>query len=166
MIRRHKPTQTLTGAALKLAQARDFMLAGKAILTLSSTETGKHYTYRIDRADAKDKEPQPELWFVNWMPGSDVDVYIGVLRRSKETGTIGFVSTKHSKLPSSAVQVQAIEFAVKRIMANRPHPKLEIRHEGRCGCCNRPLTNPKSIDIGIGPECLQKHKFTAEQVAA
>lgn len=27
---------------------------------------------------------------------------------------------------------------------------------GRCGVCNRPLSNPKSLSRGIGPECSQK----------
>ena len=26
----------------------------------------------------------------------------------------------------------------------------------RCICCNRPLTNPESVERGIGPECLKK----------
>ena len=27
---------------------------------------------------------------------------------------------------------------------------------GRCSCCSRPLTDPQSIEIGIGPICLAK----------
>jgi hypothetical protein len=27
---------------------------------------------------------------------------------------------------------------------------------GRCSCCSRPLTDPASIEIGIGPICLEK----------
>lgn len=29
-------------------------------------------------------------------------------------------------------------------------------HSGRCGFCNHRLTDPKSKEIGIGPECLKK----------
>lgn len=34
--------------------------------------------------------------------------------------------------------------------------KLEYLHEGRCIRCNRKLTHPDSIKLGIGPECLNK----------
>ncbi len=27
---------------------------------------------------------------------------------------------------------------------------------GRCGCCNRPLSDPLSRKRGIGPECIQR----------
>lgn len=31
--------------------------------------------------------------------------------------------------------------------------KYELLHEGRCLCCNRKLTDPISIQTGIGPVC-------------
>lgn len=34
--------------------------------------------------------------------------------------------------------------------------KVEYKFEGRCIRCNRKLTNPASIDAGIGPECSSK----------
>ena len=33
---------------------------------------------------------------------------------------------------------------------------VEYRFEGKCRKCNRKLTNPDSIDNGIGPECAKK----------
>lgn len=33
---------------------------------------------------------------------------------------------------------------------------VEVMFEGKCRVCNRVLTNPKSLVIGIGSECLNK----------
>lgn len=33
-----------------------------------------------------------------------------------------------------------------------------LLREGRCVVCNRLLTHPESIELGIGPECLRKHR--------
>jgi hypothetical protein len=30
------------------------------------------------------------------------------------------------------------------------------RNTGNCSCCGRELTDPKSIELGIGPICLEK----------
>ncbi len=34
--------------------------------------------------------------------------------------------------------------------------EMRRRHQGRCNCCNRKLTDARSIAIGIGPECRAK----------
>ncbi len=41
-----------------------------------------------------------------------------------------------------------------RYAAGQPMPDgLEVREEDLCGCCGRALTDPVSIDRGIGPDC-------------
>lgn len=30
---------------------------------------------------------------------------------------------------------------------------IQIMHHGKCGACGRPLTDPLSIQLGIGPKC-------------
>jgi len=43
---------------------------------------------------------------------------------------------------------------------------LEIWHEGRCGRCNRKLTVPASIALGIGPECGQREHSLSQRFMA
>jgi hypothetical protein len=33
---------------------------------------------------------------------------------------------------------------------------MEVYHHTKCGMCSRPLTDPLSIEIGIGPDCRKK----------
>jgi len=42
----------------------------------------------------------------------------------------------------------------KRLQARHPFPpSVQFWHEGRCGRCGRLLSNPDSIQRGLGPEC-------------
>ena len=50
-------------------------------------------------------------------------------------------------------------------------PSLEVHEEERCGKCGRQLTDPVSIERGIGPECYgaatgSRHETKADKVAA
>jgi hypothetical protein len=39
---------------------------------------------------------------------------------------------------------------------NKLNEQVEIHHEGKCCRCGRKLTVPRSIELGIGPECEGK----------
>jgi hypothetical protein len=40
--------------------------------------------------------------------------------------------------------------------SGKPHAQARFQEESRCGICSRELTDPVSIDRGIGPECYAK----------
>ena len=52
-----------------------------------------------------------------------------------------------------APSFRAMSYALKNLYDDKIPEALEIRHEGSCGRCGRPLTVPSSIDRGIGPDC-------------
>lgn len=133
---------------------RDFTLAGHATLTLSSLVSGQHYSYNVEKADNADR------WFVKVLLGGETWTYIGSIKN------LQFDLTKKSKLPLTTPCVTAFGWFVYHVIKNgRIPPSLVIRHEGRCGRCNRPLTHPDSIDLGIGPECGRiMHELKAEAV--
>jgi hypothetical protein len=43
-------------------------------------------------------------------------------------------------------------------------PSLQILEEDRCGCCGRALTDPQSIERGIGPECYGRMTDSRHEV--
>ena len=51
-----------------------------------------------------------------------------------------------------AIEAMIAEFEVNPLVAARKYGKLS----GRCCSCNRDLTNPESIEAGIGPICAEK----------
>jgi len=137
--------------------AVEFMLAGNSRTTLVSGKTGTRYTYRIQAAKESGDAfglSGVQRYFVSLLTGQDNEAdytYMGVI----EGDTPAFRLTKKSTYKLESAPVQAISFAFKLLGTGRIHPDLQIWHEGRCGRCNRVLTDPVSIARGLGPECAR-----------
>lgn len=133
------PQRALTSPWIAL----QFLLAGKAVVTLRSRKTGVHFTYRIRRRD--------EVFFVSLLAGSDnVNDYqfIGTL-----FDRCRFRHSPKSRIGEGAPAVKAFKWMIEHLNRQVLPCTLEIWHEGRCGRCGRRLTVPESIATGIGPDC-------------
>lgn len=129
--------------------AKEFMLAGKAVITFKSLKTGEHLTYKITAA----KQPGKVSHFVKVRTGGtgkNAFEYLGFITAN------GFVHANKSIFLQTAVQSRAFRFAAAKLMAGTIPVDLEVWHEGQCGRCARPLTKPESIESGFGPECIGK----------
>jgi len=109
-----------------------FALAGQASMTLQSEKTGAHFSYQIDKPKANGKDP---VWFVKVKTTHDYE-YLGMIGSRRD-----FRRTAKSLVPETA---------------GKEPPHMVVRHDGICGRCRRPLTDPESTDSGFGPECLKK----------
>jgi hypothetical protein len=143
------------------SDARQFILAGNATVTLVSVKTGTRFTYSIRVSE------DGQVHFVALLNGPDNESdfkYLGLIRRD-----IFWPGRKHPKpgdVGRDAPSMQAFDWAWRRLVKNQTLPPdlVEIWHEGRCGRCNRKLTVPSSIASGFGPECVGKLGFVAEEV--
>lgn len=136
-------TPVLHPAILATAEkALAFIRGGNATITIVGKTA--RYTYRIRKAKDGD------LFFVSLLTGSDNETaysYIGCL-----TDVRGFWTTAKTQNPASA-PVYGFGWVMQRLRANIMPTGMEIWHEGKCCKCNRKLTDPESIERGIGPEC-------------
>jgi len=129
----------------------EFVTAGNATLTISSKKTNARYTYKVKAT--KDTE---NLFFVSLLAGADNTsdfTYLGILSDT------GFRVTAKSRYRPESKPALAFKWLADKVIlgGHDPHEvDLEVRHEGRCARCGRPLTTPDSIDRGIGPECASK----------
>jgi len=132
--------------------SRDFFLGGKATFTVQNNETGIHRTYKIRKPEPTPQYPKP-AWFVKVMHGSDNEnhyAYVGML--DPQTGAVRL--TQRSKFAEDSGTVTAARWVMGRVINQLQIPdSIEIRHSGKCGRCGRTLTEPTSLDCGIGPEC-------------
>jgi hypothetical protein len=130
-----------------------FVIAGDAVVTLRSRRTDAHFTYRV----ASPKEGiGNRRRFVSVLCDGDRYVYLGMLEKGGFSGTWSdLILTKGSKAGSDAPSARAFRYAWGALTEKPPRlaADLDIYHEGKCGCCGRPLTNPESIETGIGPVC-------------
>lgn len=128
---------------------KDFVLAGKAIFTVSNSQ-GKHYTYKVLQKN--------DIYFVFVLTKPDQYTYMGMLS--------GFYNilhlTKKSKYKTDSLPVKVLNWALKMIWTQQDVPSgYGINHAGRCGRCGRQLTRPEGVDhagyrYGFGPECWNK----------
>ena len=132
--------------------ARAYTLAGNATITLESAKTGARYTYKVRVAK------EGNVHFVSLLsgPNNETDFqYMGIIKQV-EDGLL-FFRTKASKISIDAPSWKAFNYywSIVRTTGDLP-AALIVRHSGKCGHCGRELTEPESIDLGIGPICRAK----------
>lgn len=142
----------MTSAMIRTPEdARAFLTAGRAILTLKSLRTGDHLTFKVKAAT----KPGPVSHFVSvrtGLPGENKFSYLGTI-----SNTVFRIGRVNKTSFSEADRVpRAFKFLLENIVRNQMPPSMEIWHEGQCGRCGRALTHPTSIASGIGPECARK----------
>lgn len=132
------------------AVGKDFILAGRAILTMIGKSD--RYTFKIRRADPTEQNPNPSLYFVSVLTGPTSWTYMGVLNPSSGRLT----PSKGSKVPTTDPAFVAAAWAFPAIFRHGRLPGGQVLHAGRCGRCAKVLTDPDSIRSGFGPDCRQK----------
>jgi hypothetical protein len=131
-----------------------FLLAGRALFTVSNPK-GDHYTFRVKKAESEWPVGSGRMstsYFVSVKaPGGDYPYrYIGMLLLDKK---ILKTTNKSAFLPGSK-EYEVAAWACFAVLDQKMIPDgYHIEHAGRCGKCGRTLTDPESIQRGIGPEC-------------
>jgi hypothetical protein len=141
------PTSTDTTPAGMLVgdDVGRFVFSGRAVFTLRSVKTGVRFTYRV-----VSQEGRPS--FVSVLTGPEVWTYLGSVFGQREDRS--FRRTSKSSVSNTAPSFVAFGWFIKHI--NDLPPSCEVYHEGRCGRCGRPLTDPESIMSGLGPVCRDR----------
>lgn len=121
-----------------------FIFGGNSTFTVLNSRSGNRFTYRMKIS--KDSN----IFFVEVLVSPDLYKYIGVCKSGN------FYYGKKSKVGRDCQSVKVFEYLLDKIKINKLPHFVEVWHMGLCGKCNRPLTNPESIKLGIGPECFNK----------
>ncbi len=129
---------------------RKFLTAGHAIFTVSNP-AGQHFTYKV-APPRQQRNPQQPVYFVNVLTGPDNQSDYSPLGLINHRGEV--FHTKTSKIGEDALSFKVAKWALELIWKYSDLPAgYKIQHEGRCGKCGRPLTDPVSIETGLGPIC-------------
>jgi len=128
--------------------ALDFMFGGNATFTLVSLKTQTRYTFRLRSKD------DGNLFFASTLTGPNNDddyTYLGTYWPHDGRGL-------HAGKKGNAqdVRFKGLAYLIRKLKAGEFPHDVEMWHEGRCGRCNRKLTDPVSIARGLGPECAGK----------
>jgi hypothetical protein len=130
-----------------MIKLKQFALAGNATFTISNPKTNARLTFRVKQPKREDMN---KLRFVSVMTGPDNESSYTFLGTIFPNGA--YFHGRNSKIKQTATSAIAFAWLWKHIDQAENLP-IEIRHAGKCGRCGRKLTVPRSIDLGIGPEC-------------
>jgi len=124
----------------RISDLKGFLLAGNAMATFMNRETGNKYLYRVRRTHkgAIDWE-RKRSWLV-------------AMKTITGFQNIGVILWNGQYKGKDASQGQKVFDWVWRHQNHLP-PQVEVWHIGRCGQCGRKLTDPESVERGIGPVC-------------
>ena len=140
------PSQLSNGSISK------FALAGNAIFTLKNTATGNRFTFKIRQPKASTP------WFVSVLTGSDNTsdyTFVGTIFDGHTNPK--YYHGKRSTIDQEAQSARTIAWFLGQLFNNKTLPSsIEVWHAGKCGRCGRILTDPMSIQNGIGPICIDK----------
>jgi hypothetical protein len=125
---------------------KPYMLAGNAIVTVVSQATGTRFTYRI-AAKKNVKEGDDTVHFVSLLNGPENTrdyTFLGTIFAGKR-----YHHGKKSPIGEDAPSARAFAW----LWRNLDSDECELWHSGKCGRCGRLLTDPASIERGLGPKC-------------
>ena len=135
----------------------EFMLAGRAIFTIKSKKSGKHYTYKVTRARDKGEQKSALRWWVGILTGGDNSTDFAKLGQivAYHEGYPRFSLVRGTKFRKESPPAAGFEYVLAGIVYGNDAAlnSFEFYHEGRCGACGRRLTDPDSIRRGLGPVC-------------
>lgn len=164
------PAEKVNLVANEDTRAGRMLAAGRVTLTVVSPKTGAHISIKLTaKFDNRDQVRGPKRWLS--VPFAEATVvYVAVPRPDGwedrvgawNPGTKDFWADKNA----DPARVFAFREAV-RYLAGEP-TRCEVMEENRCGVCGRELTDPVSIQRGIGPECFgrstgSKHQAKGEK---
>lgn len=122
---------------------KHYVFGGNAIVTIVSNKTQTHFTYKLIRT-GKSKD-----LVVNALVGNKFRPFGKILCEK------GFIYLHYAS--KTWIRHKAFLWVWRHIV-NDVFPKaVFIWREDKCCVCGRRLTDPTSIKLGIGPECLKKH---------
>lgn len=134
----------MTQHIIKHENAINFILGGNSLFTIRNPKTQNRFTFKVNRHNEDD------IFFVKILTNPDIYEFIGTIRNNK------FKHSKKSRISDEAQSVKVFDFIVKSLFSNRLPEFIEIWHEGRCCVCGKTLTDPESIELGMGPYCRIK----------
>ena len=131
-----------------------FLLAGKAIFTVSNSKGG-HYTFKLRKIDSEYPQGSGKIstaffLHVKATGGTYPFRYVGLANST--TGAVK--CTAKSEFVPGSKEYDVGQWALQTVIGGKLIPDgYDIEHAGRCGKCGKMLTDPESLERGIGPEC-------------
>ena len=122
-------------------KAINFIFGGKAFVTFQNPTTGNRFTYRVT------KHKTDDIFFVSVLTNPDTYQFIGSIKN------FVFKYSKKSNISFDSRSVIVFDYVLNHLGMGTLNSSIEIFHDGKCGKCGKQLTDPISVESGLGPKC-------------
>lgn len=130
--------------------------AGRSRITLVNTKKGTHIRLKIKEVRKKNAQGKMEgtgrFYFYTSILGDGDTGWQFAATFFKDS--LGYrLGSDHAK----DSQIHKVTHFVHNVLKDSSiltTKEVELHHEGRCCRCAMPLTHPESIQIGVGPDCI------------
>lgn len=139
---------------IEFEHLKAFLLGGKADFVLINKTNQHHLNYKILFRSEVDNKKTYFVFFV-----STKDIYIGNITIYDNKLDGYFYENKKTGgqyIKPLKIFVGLFYFIFRK---NQLPNNVEIGYSGVCFVCNRKLTDPKYIAMGIGQKCLEKNEL-------
>lgn len=125
-----------------------FLTSKKPIFTIKSLATGQHYSYQL-KSSTQPLRRTPSVSFVTANPLGSGSTYIGHISWA------WLVLSSGVKGDAQHPAFTPLHWYIKQLHKGSVPTAATLEHNGTCGKCGRPLTDPDSIQLGLGPTCAK-----------
>ena len=153
--------KTVSSGVISNDKALEFMLAGCSEFIMKSGKTGHKLRYKLDKklsTQMKNSDGSLGGDYIYWLNTAESNgtfVYAGVLFFDNKTKQFKFGKGARGNLNYNDVRVKSILYVLNRLYKGETSVNVEIYHVGKCGRCGKRLTDPESIERGLGPMCAK-----------
>lgn len=127
----------------------DYIKGGHGRFTIKSDKTGVHHTYKVTSPKEPDITKPIPIW-ISVMVSPDSFLFIGTIWKESMT----FARSQKTSVPEDSELIKAMHWLMRRVSRHEEFPsQIAFWHEGYCGRCGRVMTNPESLETGMGPTC-------------
>lgn len=131
-------------------ETRPELATHNGFLTLTNPATGQHRTFRIRTETWKDRQTGAEndVRVVGLLSGPDNTAdYVNFAIYNEKLDRV-FVYRKHR-----GTMYERLANTLEKFRNLEANGLLDVAFDTTCRKCNRTLTDPLSIELGIGPVC-------------
>ena len=136
------------------------MVSGnRSQFVVQSKQTGKHHVYRVTKPRNTVNGGSIRFVSVKDVTGDSRFSYKYLGFIVSENGKDKLVRAGKVKVATSDPRSEGFRFVFENAingMAATVLRSANLYHTGRCFCCGKKLTDPESINLGIGPICRSR----------
>jgi hypothetical protein len=140
---------------LNLENVQKYILGGKADFIIRDINNEDHINFKVKKDVKNDRVYYVTYKSIDWLYLGKIEIYINSKKDEKDF--VNFKALTTGKITEDVkLKCEIFYKFILWIYHKETLPiNIEVMYSGKCSVCNRKLTDPKYIEIGIGKHCLE-----------